>query len=265
MFLAVDCGNTNIVFALYSISKNSFKLINSWRISSSDKRTPDEYFLWLTQALSTSNVTTIQLEGVCVASVVPEVLLNIKLMTKQFLKAKILVIGEDNIDLNIKINIDNPKDAGSDRLVNACAIKYLKLSPAIVIDFGTATTFDIIGNNGSYDGGIISPGVNLSIDALYSATSRLPKITIKPLKSEEKTLIGKNTVTAMQSGIYWGYVCMIEGLIIKLKNIYKNHKIIATGGLSKIFINDISSIDLIIKDLTITGLANIYLNYFKKK
>ena len=185
MFLAIDCGNTNTVFALYDSNKGQFALIDSWRINSSDKRTADEYYIWLSQVFLISGFKLSNLNGVCIASVVPETLLNIKLMIRKFLKVKTFVIGENNLTLDININIDNPSEAGADRLVNACAIKFLNLCPAIVIDFGTATTFDLIGKKGSYEGGIIAPGVNLSIDALYFSTSRLPKITIKRLIDEK--------------------------------------------------------------------------------
>ncbi len=162
--------------------------------------------------------------------------------------------------IDIKINIDNPEDAGQDRLLNALAIKKLNLDPAIIIDFGTATTFDVIGQTGSYEGGIISPGINLSIDSLYNSTSRLPKIILKSLKDEKNTLIGKNTISAMQSGIFWGYVCMIEGLIKKIKKHNPTSKIVATGGLCEIFKKNITSIDLIEKDLTLIGLAYYYIS-----
>ncbi len=258
MFLVIDCGNTNTIFAFYSNLTSELNLINAWRINSCQKRTPDDYFIWLNQVLNLSNIKLTEIEGVSIASVVPEVLLNIKLMIKKYLNVKSIIVGEDNIDLNVKVNIDNPNEAGADRLVNACAVKMLNYDPAIVIDFGTATTFDVIGVNGNYEGGIIAPGINLSIDALYSSTSRLPKITIRTLDNEALTLVGKNTISAMESGVFWGYVCMIEGLISKLKNIYKDSKIIATGGLSKLFKNEIKSIDLIEKNLTISGLAYIY-------
>ena len=263
MFLAVDCGNTNTVIALYTYSNKKLTLLNLWRINSDIKRTSDDYYVWLNQAFSIFNIKISQIKGICIASVVPEVLLNIKIMIKKYFKIKTLIVGEDNI--NLDINIENPKEAGADRVVNAFAAHVLNYSPAIIIDFGTATTFDIVGKNGSYDGGIIAPGINLSVEALYSSTSRLPKIVVKQLEDEKNTLIGRNTISAIESGVYWGYVCMIEGLISKLKNIYKNSKIIATGGLSEIFIKNISSIDFVEKDLTITGLAHIYISYFKKK
>ena len=265
MLLVIDCGNTNTVFAIYQYEENNLKLLNTWRIYSDTKRTSDDYFIWIKQVFFTTNLNINDLKGIAIASVVPEVLLNIKLMIRKYFKLNTLIFGEDKLDLDFEINIDNPQDAGADRLLNAYAVKVLKYNPAIVIDFGTATTFDIVGEKGSYEGGIIAPGINLSVDALYRSTSRLPKITVKSLEDENKTLVGKNTISAMESGIYWGYVCMIDGLIYKLKKIYKDSKIIATGGLTAVFKKDLSSIDVIEKNLTIFGLAQIYLSQFKLK
>ena len=262
MILVIDCGNTNTVFAIYTFESEKLFLKNSWRLNSNENRTPDDYFVWLFNVLKVSGFDPKNISGISIASVVPEVLLNIKLMIKKFFNVNTLIIGEDEVDLKIKINIENPEEAGADRLVNACAIKYLNYDPAIVIDFGTATTFDIIGKDGSYEGGIISPGVNLSLDALYRSASRLPKITMRPLIDEKKTIVGKNTISAMESGVYWGYVCMIDGLIKRLKVLYKDSKVIATGGLSEIFNNEINLIDFTFKDLTVFGLAKIYISHF---
>ena len=170
------------------------------------------------------------------------------------------VVGENNFEIGIKVNIDNPNEAGADRLVNSFAAAKLNLSPAIIIDLGTATTFDLVCKDGSYNGGVIAPGVNLSLEALYLAAARLPRISLKSL-TDINEIIGKNTINAMESGIFWGYVSMIEGLIYKIKSIdkFSNHKVIATGGLSHLFKNSIKSIDHIIDDLTLIGLVNLFL------
>ncbi|MDC1357261.1 type III pantothenate kinase [Pseudomonadota bacterium] len=265
MILAIDCGNTNTVFALYSF-KNGIKQECCWRINNNSKRTADSYFPWLLQMLTLSNIKIDNITGVCIASVVTETLFNIKNLIIKYIKINPLVIDNNIFDLGLKVNIDNPEEAGADRLVNSFAAKCLNLSPAIIIDFGTATTFDLVGEDGSYNGGIIAPGVNLSLEALYLAASRLPRITLKPL-SNENSIIGKNTINAMESGIYWGYVSMIEGLInkIKLLNEYKSYKVIATGGLSELFKNSLPCIDYIKEDLTLIGLVNLYLNNLKNK
>jgi len=265
MILAIDCGNTNTVFALYSF-KDGIKQEGCWRIYNNSKRTADSYFPWLLQMLTSSDIKIDNITGVCIASVVTETLFNIKNLIKKYIKINPLVIDNNIFDLGLKVNIDNPEEAGADRLVNSFAAKCLNLSPAIIIDFGTATTFDLVGGDGSYNGGIIAPGVNLSLEALYLAAARLPRITLKPL-SNEKSIIGKNTINAMESGIYWGYVSMIEGLInkIKLLNEYKSYKVIATGGLSDLFKNSLPCIDYIKEDLTLIGLVNLYLNNLKNK
>ena len=263
MILVVDCGNTNTVFALYSYDK-SIKKIACWRIHNNSKRTADSYYPWLSQMLTLSDVKIDDITGICIASVVNETLFNIKIFIKKYFKINPLVIDNDILGLGLKVNIDNPEEAGADRLVNSFAIKCLNLSPAIVIDFGTATTFDLVGIDGSYNGGIIAPGVNLSLEALYLAAARLPRVALKPL-SNKKSIIGKNTVNAMESGIYWGYVSMIEGLINKIKILdeYKNYKVVATGGLSDLFKKSLCCIDHIEEDLTLIGLVNLYLHNFK--
>ena len=262
MILVIDCGNTNTVFALYSYDK-SIKKTACWRIHNNSKRTADSYYSWLSQMLILSDIKIDDITGICIASVVNETLFNIKMFIKKYFKINPLII--DNNILELKVNIDNPEEAGADRLVNSFAVKCLKLSPAIVIDFGTATTFDLVGIDGSYNGGIIAPGVNLSLEALYLAAARLPKVTLKPL-SNKNSIIGKNTVNAMESGIYWGYVSMIEGLINKVKILdeYKNYKVIATGGLSDLFKKSLPCIDYIEEDLTLIGLVNLYLNNLKQ-
>jgi type III pantothenate kinase len=261
MILAIDCGNTNTVFALYSF-KDEIKKIKSWRINNDSKRTADLYYPWLLKMFEISKLDITCVTGISIASVVPETLVNIKSLIKRYFNVKTLIVNENILNLGIKVNIDNPKEAGADRLVNSYAAKKLKISPAIIIDFGTATTFDIVGKDGSYNGGIIAPGVNLSLESLYLATANLPKISLKPLIDKDFTIIGKNTISAMESGIFWGYVSMIEGLIEKIKSVNKfsDYKVVATGGLSNLFKKSLKSIDVIVEDLTLVGLVNLYLN-----
>ena len=261
MILAIDCGNTNTVFALYTVN-NQINQLASWRINNDSKRTADLYYPWLLKMFEISKFNITCVTGISVASVVPETLVNIKSLIKKYFNVKTLVVNENILDLGMKVNIDNPKEAGADRLVNAYAAEKLKISPAIIIDFGTATTFDIVSKDGSYNGGIIAPGVNLSLEALYLATANLPKISRKPLIDLDPAIIGKNTINAMESGIFWGYVSMIEGLIEKIKSVNKfsDYKVIATGGLSNLFKNSLKSIDVIIDDLTLIGLVKLYLN-----
>ena len=261
MILAIDCGNTNTVFALYTVN-NQINQLTSWRINNDSKRTADLYYPWLLKMFELSKFDITNITGISIASVVPETLENIKFLIKKYFNVKTLIVNENFFDLGIKVNIDNPKEAGADRLVNSYAAGKLKISPAIIIDFGTATTFDIVGKDGSYNGGIIAPGINLSLEALYLAAAKLPKVSLKPLIDKDSTIIGKNTISAMESGIFWGYVSMIEGLIIKIKSVKKfsDYNVVATGGLSNLFKKSLKSIDIIIDDLTLIGLVNLYLN-----
>ena len=261
MILAIDCGNTNTVFALYTTNKE-VKQLSSWRINNDSERTADLYFPWLLKMFEISNFEIKDVVGVSIASVVPETLVNIKSLIKKYLNVKIFIVNENITELGIKVNIDNPKEAGADRLVNSYAAKKLKITPAIIIDFGTATTFDIVGKDGSYNGGIIAPGISLSLKALYQATASLPKVSLKTLEDKNSSIIGTNTISAMESGIFWGYVSMIEGLIEKIKSVnkYYNYKVVATGGLSDLFKESLNNIDLIKDDLTLIGLVKLYLN-----
>ena len=261
MILAIDCGNTNTVFALYTVN-NQINQLASWRINNDSKRTADLYYPWLLKMFEISKFNITCVTGISIASVVPETLVNIKSLIKKYFNVKTLIVNENILDLGIKVNIDNPKEAGADRLVNSYAAEKLKISPAIIIDFGTATTFDIVSKDGSYNGGIIAPGVNLSLEALYLATANLPKISLKPLIDQDSTIIGKNTINAMESGIFWGYVSMIEGLIEKVKSVNKisDYKVVATGGLSNLFKKSLKCVDIIVDDLTLIGLVKLYLN-----
>ena len=261
MILAIDCGNTNTVFALYTVN-NQINQLAIWRINNDTTRTADLYYPWLLKMFEISKIDVKSVTGISIASVVPETLVNIKSLINKYFNVKTLIVNESILNLGIKVNIDNPKEAGADRLVNSYAAGKLKISPAIIIDFGTATTFDIVGEDGSYNGGIIAPGVNLSLDALYLATANLPKVSLKPLIDLDSSIIGKNTISAMESGIFWGYVSMIEGLIEKIKSVNKfsDYNVVATGGLSNLFKKSLKSIDVIVDDLTLIGLVKLYLN-----
>ena len=254
MLLAVDCGNTNIVFALYDGDAQHA----NWRISTDPKRSADEYLVWLTQLMALSDVAVDELSDMIIANVVPEVQPKLMSLARRGLNLIPQVIGDKNIDLGIKINIDQPNQAGADRLVNAVAARDLYHLPAIILDFGTATTFDLIGRGGSYEGGIIAPGVNLSVEALYLAAARLPRLAVKPWE-DDMPILGKDTISAMHSGIFWGYVSMVEGLIGRLRRDYgANLPAIATGGLASLFADHVASISIVDPDLTLKGLVSIH-------
>ena len=250
MYLVVDIGNTNIVFALLDKSLVEKK----WRISTDIKRTSDEYFIWLSTIIKdVSNI-----KAVIIGSVVPEATEEIKKSCYNYLKKKVYVINED-IKINFPIKVENKKEVGTDRLVNSLAAWSFYKEATIIIDFGTATTFDVVDKSGAYVGGIICPGINLSLQTLHSAAARLPRIAvIKP-----KQVIGKSTVQAMSSGIYFGYIGLISHIInlttLELK--YKT-KIILTGGLADLFAKNLGINNVIKKNLTIEGL---YLAYKQHK
>ena len=253
MLLVIDSGNTNTVFA---IAQNN-KIIKQWRINTNIKRTADEYSVWFIKLLEIENLKLASISSCIIASVVPEVLLQIKIFNEKYLNTIPMIIGDINVDLGININIDTPSEAGADRLVNAVAVNKFYNKPGIVVDFGTATTFDVVSKHGHYEGGVIAPGINLSLEALYMAASRLPRIGID--EPYYKSVIGKNTKDSMRSGIYWGYISLIEGIIKRIKKETKTNSIvIATGGLSNLFSKDCSAIQLVDEDLTIKGLVHIF-------
>ncbi len=253
MILTVDIGNTNIAFGVFD---SQDKLSSSFRIETRIGRTKDEYHSHLNSCLEHSKVNYTDLNSVIVSSVVPNAKYEFTEYCKKYLKLTPIFI-EDNIDkLGIKIDLNKPEEVGSDRLVNAIsASEKHKNQNIIILDFGTATTFDIVDKLGSYIGGVISPGVNLSIEALQKATSKLPKISI----SKPKNVIGKDTKSAMQSGVYFGYLGLIEYTIMQIKAELKDDKalVITTGGLASFFSSS-KLIDKISENLTLEGLNIIY-------
>ena len=199
MLLAINSGNTNASFAVYDGDKQRGR----WRISTDPRRTADEYGVWLSQLMGLKGLKPADIDGAIIASVVPDALFNLKTLVRSYFNCNPLVIGDsDGNHLGIKASIDRPEEAGADRLVNAYAAHQRYGGPAIVVDFGTATTFDIVDKNGAYAGGVIAPGINLSLQALYMAAAKLPNVAIE----KPKQVIGKSTVPAMQSGVFWGYV-----------------------------------------------------------
>ena len=251
MLLTIDCGNTNIVFALYDGERQR----GVWRISTDHRRTADEYGVWLTQLMDLEGLTRDIVNGAIIASVVPDVVFALKGLVRRYFKCDPQIVGQDGIRLTIPVRLDRPEEVGADRLVNAVAAHRLYGGPLIVIDFGTATTFDVVDDDGGYLGGVICPGINLSLEALYMAASKLPGIAI----NRPKSVIGRSTVPAMQSGVYWGYISLIEGLVRRIKGeMDKAMKVIATGGLAPLFKEDAGVIDIVDGDLTLRGLAMIY-------
>jgi type III pantothenate kinase len=249
MLLAIEQGNTNTLFAIHDGRTWSAQ----WRAATDPQRTADEYAVWLHQLLSMQGLTMAEIDDCIISSVVPQSLFNLRNLSRRYLKVEPLVVGE-NAELGIPIRIQKPSEAGADRLVNAIG-GYLKYGgPLILIDSGTATTFDVVGVDGAFEGGVISPGINLSMQALHSAAARLPRVAI----AKPAHVIGKGTVEAMQSGVFWGYVALIEGLIERIKREYHAPlQVIATGGVASLFEGATDRIDAFDPDLTLRGLLEI--------
>jgi len=257
MLLAIDAGNTNIVFAVH----DGETIRCEWRAVTKTSRTADEYAVLLKPLLELNGLKFEDFHTAIIATVVPAALFDLRQFCRHYLKVEPLVIGDPEVALGLKVLTDHPESVGADRLVNSVAAHALYGGPLIVVDFGTATTFDIVSVNGDYEGGVISPGVNLSVEALHKAAAMLPRVAIVRTQS----VIGKDTVPAMQSGIYWGYIGLIEGLVARIKAEYgQPMTVIATGGLGRVFYRQTPAIDHYDPDLTIRGLVQIYARNAKR-
>lgn len=250
MLLAVEQGNTNTLFAIH----DGERWIAQWRTATDSARTADEYAVWLNQLLVMHTLTLADLDGCIISSVVPQSVFNLRNLSRRYLNVEPLVVGE-NAELGIAVRIDRPSEAGADRLVNALGGFLAYGGPLIIVDSGTATTFDLIGPDGGFEGGVIAPGINLSMEALHDAAARLPRIAIRrPAK-----VVGADTIGAMQSGVFWGYVGLIEGLIARIKAEYaKPLTVVATGGVASLFEGATEAIDRFDPDLTLRGLLEIW-------
>ncbi|UVO52151.1 type III pantothenate kinase [Sphingomonas sp. SUN019] len=254
MLLAIDAGNTNVVFALVANENGGREIKARWRIATDPRRTADEYAVWLSQLLSLEGYDRSQVDGVIVSTVVPRAQHNLEVLASKYFKTDALIAGKPPVEWGVAIDVDEPASLGADRAVNTIAAHALHDGDLIVIDFGTATTFDLSDYNGAYKGGIIAPGINLSLDALVAAAAKLPRIAIEAPAS--LSVIGRNTVDQMNIGIYWGYIGMIEGLVGRMKaEVGRPVKVIATGGLATLFEQHTNVFDTIEPDLTIQGLA----------
>jgi type III pantothenate kinase len=253
MLLAIDAGNTNLVFALVEDGVIRAR----WRIATDARRTADQYAVWLHQLLALEGYTKADVSAVIIGTVVPRALHNLEVLASKYFGVEPLVAGEPPVPWGIELDVAEPKSVGADRVLNAIAAHQAYAGDLIVVDFGTAATFDVVDYSGAYKGGIIAPGINLSLDALVNAAAKLPRIAIEA--PETKSVIGRTTEEQMQIGIYWGYVAMIEGLVARLKaEIGRPAKVVATGGLATLFAEHTDIFDAIEGDLTIRGLAMLY-------
>jgi len=250
MLLAIEQGNTNTLFAVH----DGERWIAQWRAATDASRTADEYAVWLAQLLGMANLSLAAVDGCIVSSVVPQSIFNLRNLARRYLHVEPMVVGE-NVDLGIEVRIAKPSEAGADRLVNAIGAHVAYKGALLVVDSGTATTFDVVAPDGAFEGGAIAPGINLSMQALHTAAARLPRVAIQ----RPAHAIGKDTVEAMQSGVYWGYVSLIEGLIARMKSEYGAPlTVIGTGGVASLFEHATAAIDHFDHDLTILGLLEIF-------
>ncbi len=253
MLLAVDAGNTNIVFAVVEDGVIRAR----WRIATDPRRTADQYAVWLHQLLELEGLPRDVVEAVMIGTVVPRALHNLEVLAKKYFKVEPLIAGEGRAAWPIQLDVDEPHNVGADRALNAIAAHAKHPGDLIVIDFGTATTFDVVDASGAYKGGIIAPGINLSIDALVNAAAKLPRVAIEA--PEDTSVIGRTTQSQMLIGIYWGYVAMIEGLTDRLKReVGRPVTVVATGGLATLFDKHTQAFDAIEPDLTIQGLSLLH-------
>lgn len=250
LILVFDVGNTNIVLGVFE----GKKLLNYWRISTNRNKTSDEYGILIRQLFEHNGLKLEDVESVVISSVVPPLMYSLQAMSIKYCNKEPLIVGP-GIKTGINIKYDNPREVGADRIVNAVAAYEKYGGPIIVVDFGTATTFCAISEKGEYMGGVISPGIKISSEALFQRTSKLPKIELK----KPDNIICKNTVTSMQAGIVYGYVGLVDFIVNKMKTEMKgNAKVIATGGLSTLIASESKTIDKIDKLLTLEGLRLIY-------
>ena len=250
MLLAIDAGNTNLVFALV----DGQEIKARWRIATDPRRTADEYAVWLHQLLELEGYGRGDVDQVIIGTVVPRALHNLEVLSSKYFGVKPLVAGQGEAAWPIALDVDEPQSVGADRALNVIAAHAKYPNDLIIIDFGTATTFDVVDFSGAYKGGIIAPGINLSLDALVTAAAKLPRVAIAA--PQDQSVIGRTTESQMLIGVYWGYVAMIEGLAARLKaEIGRPVRVVATGGLAILFDKNTDAFDAIEPDLTIQGLA----------
>ena len=250
MLLVADVGNTNVVFALY----DGREIKTRWRIATDPRRTGDEYAVWLLQLLTIEGFVREDVTQIIIGTVVPRAVHNLTVLAQKYFGVEPMIAGQGDAEWGIAVDVDEPRSLGADRALNAIAAHAKYEGDLIVIDFGTATTFDAIDFNGAYKGGIIAPGLNLSLDALVGNTAKLPRIAIE--KPAIDSVIGRNTEDQMLIGVFWGYVGLIEGLIARMKKeIGRPVKVVATGGLAILFDEHTELFNAVDSDLTLDGLA----------
>ncbi|MGR3467499.1 MAG: type III pantothenate kinase [Shimia sp.] len=256
MLLCIDCGNTNTVFSIW----DGTAFIAKWRASTEHQRTADQYYVWLKTLMTLQGVEA-EIDAVIVSSTVPRVVFNLRVFADRYFDTRPMVVGKPDCALPVDPRVDEGTIVGPDRLVNTAGAFDLHGGDLIVVDFGTATTFDVVAADGAYEGGVIAPGVNLSLEALHMAAAALPHVDI----SKPQKVVGTNTVACMQSGVFWGYVGLIKEVCARIKaERDRPMKVIATGGLAPLFEQSEALFDAFEDDLTMHGLTVIH-RYNKEK
>ncbi|MBN7785578.1 type III pantothenate kinase [Ponticoccus gilvus] len=250
MLLAIDCGNTNTVFSIW----DGERFIATWRTSTEHRRTADQYYVWLSTLMEFQGIEA-DITDMIVSSTVPRVVFNLRVLADRYFNTRPLVVGRPDCLLPIDVRVDAGTQVGPDRLVNTVAGYSLCGGDLIIVDFGTATTFDVVDHDGAYVGGVIAPGVNLSLEALHQAAAALPHVDI----SRPQGVVGTNTVACMQSGIFWGYVGLVREICARIKGERdRPMRVISTGGLAPLFQQSADLFDEFREDLTMHGLTEIH-------
>ncbi|MFB2532547.1 type III pantothenate kinase [Paracoccus sp. p4-l81] len=250
MLLCIDCGNTNTVFAIW----DGAQVQATWRIATDHRRTADEYFVWLTTLMRLKGIEG-QIGAAIISSTAPRVVFNLRVLCNRYFDCRPLVVGKPDCALPVAPRVDQGATVGPDRLVNTVAGFDRHGGDLILVDFGTATTFDVVDVDGAYIGGVIAPGVNLSLEALHNGAASLPHVDV----TRPDRVIGTNTVTCIQSGVYWGYIGLVEGIVARIRaERARPMKVIGTGGLAPLFEQGTQIFDSVEDDLTIHGLVLIH-------
>ena len=250
MLLAIDCGNTNTVFSIW----DGTQAIATWRTSTEWQRTADQYYVWLSSLMAFQKID-VEIDEVIVSSTVPRVVFNLRILADRYFNCRPLVVGKSECALPKDARVDEGTIVGPDRLVNTAGAFDRHGGDLIVVDFGTATTFDVVASDGAYVGGVIAPGVNLSLEALHNAAAALPHVDI----SKPQAVVGTNTVACMQSGVFWGYIGLVREICARIKaERGVPMKVISTGGLAPLFQQSEALFDAFEEDLTMHGLIVIH-------
>lgn len=251
MLLAIDVGNTNTVFGVH----DGDSWVTQWRSATDATKTADDHAAWLWRLSDIYKVDLSQIKGCIISTVVPQAQFNFRNLARRYLEIEPIFVGDPGLEFGMPIRIRRPEQVGADRIVSGLGAHVTYPGNLIVIDSGTATTFDVIAEDGGFEGGIISPGINLSMRALHEAAAQLPRIAIQ----KPDLVIGQDTISAMQSGVFWGYIDMIDGLVKRVKKEYgKPMQVVATGGVAALFEGASEQINHYDQDITIRGLLEIY-------